>query len=102
MRKGSITAGLTAGIFGLSLVLGGGRLLADTDKPKHGGTLEVGTVYVTLGRMEDKGYVASRLEGAPPAAGGLPRRVYAPTALGREVLGAWVTAANRFRVRFAR
>jgi DNA-binding PadR family transcriptional regulator len=67
-----------------------------------GGALKRGTVYVTLGRMEAKGYVASRLEDAPPAAGGLPRRLYAPTALGREVLRAWVTAANRFRVRFAR
>jgi PadR family transcriptional regulator, regulatory protein PadR len=66
------------------------------------GGLKRGTVYVTLGRMEDKGYVASRLEGAPPAAGGLRRRIYAPTTLGREALGAWVTAANRFRVRFAR
>jgi DNA-binding PadR family transcriptional regulator len=66
------------------------------------GALKRGTVYVTLGRMEDKGYVASRLESAPPAAGGLPRRIYTPTALGRQVLGAWVTAANHFRVRFAR
>ena len=66
------------------------------------GALKRGTVYVTLGRMEDKGYVASRLEGAPPAAGGLPRRIYAPTPLGREVLGAWVTAASRFSMRFAR
>ena len=48
MRKGSITAGLAAGVFGLSLVLGAGQPLADTDKPKYGGTLEVGTVYVTL------------------------------------------------------
>ena len=48
MSKGSITAGLTAGIFGLSLVLGVGTLWADTDKPKYGGTLEIGTVYVTL------------------------------------------------------
>ena len=66
------------------------------------GALKRGTVYVTLGRMEDKGYVASRLEGGPPAAGGLPRRVYAATPLGREVLAAWMTAAIRFRVRFAR
>jgi PadR family transcriptional regulator, regulatory protein PadR len=66
------------------------------------GELKRGTVYVTLGRMEDKGYIASRFEGAPAGAGGLPRRVYAPTTLGREVLGAWVTAANRFRVRYAR
>jgi DNA-binding PadR family transcriptional regulator len=52
--------------------------------------------------MEDKGYLVSRLEGAPPAEGGLPRRIYAPTALGREALAAWVTAAEHFRLRFAR
>jgi DNA-binding PadR family transcriptional regulator len=66
------------------------------------GALKRGTVYVTLGRMEDKRYVVSRLESAPPATGGLPRRTYAPTALGREVLAAWTTAARRFSVRFAR
>jgi PadR family transcriptional regulator PadR len=64
--------------------------------------LKRGTIYVTLGRMEDKGYVVSRLEGAPPSAGGLPRRIYAATPLGREVLAAWTAAASRFRVRFAR
>jgi PadR family transcriptional regulator, regulatory protein PadR len=66
------------------------------------GALKRGTIYVTLGRMEDKGYVESRLEGALPEAGGLPRRIYAPTTFGREILGAWVTAAERFRIRFAR
>jgi PadR family transcriptional regulator, regulatory protein PadR len=67
-----------------------------------GGALKRGTVYVTLGRMEDKGYITSRLEDAPPAAGGLPRRLYVPTPLGREILHAWTTAAARFRMRFAR
>ena len=66
-----------------------------------GGALKRGTVYVTLGRMEDKGYVVSRLDGAGAPGGGLPRRMYAPTALGREVLGAWAVAASRFRARFA-
>ena len=66
------------------------------------GALKRGTVYVTLGRMEGKGYVTSKLESAPPTAGGLPRRIYAPTALGRDVLAAWVTASMQFRVRFAR
>jgi PadR family transcriptional regulator PadR len=66
------------------------------------GALKRGTVYVTLGRMEDKGYVASRLENAPPAGGGLPRRIYAPTPLGRQVLAAWTVAASRLNVRFAR
>jgi DNA-binding PadR family transcriptional regulator len=51
--------------------------------------LKRGTVYVTLGRMEDKGYVTSRAEDPPPDAGGLPRRLYRPTPLGRRVLEAW-------------
>ena len=42
------------------------------------GRLKRGTVYVTLGRMEEKGYITSRLEDAPPEAGGLPRRIYTP------------------------
>src|SRR4051794_1944884 len=50
MRKGSITAGLTAGIFGLSLVLGAGTPRAQSE-PKYGGTLEIGTVYVTLSAL---------------------------------------------------
>lgn len=56
--------------------------------------LKRGTIYVTLGRMEEKGYLTSRLEDAPPDAGGLPRRLYQPTALGRRVLTAWTTAAR--------
>ena len=50
--------------------------------------LKRGTVYVTLGRMEDKGYVSSRLEDGPAEAGGLPRRKYRVTALGRRLLEA--------------
>jgi PadR family transcriptional regulator, regulatory protein PadR len=53
------------------------------------GRLKRGTVYVTLGRMEEKGYITSRLVDAPPEAGGLPRRTYKATALGRQVLEAW-------------
>jgi PadR family transcriptional regulator PadR len=63
--------------------------------------LKRGTIYVTLGRMEEKGFVASRLEDAPAAAGGLPRRLYEPTALGRRVLAAWTAAAEHFSPRFA-
>jgi DNA-binding PadR family transcriptional regulator len=64
--------------------------------------LKRGTVYVTLGRMEEKGYITSRLEDAPPDAGGLPRRVYQPTALGRRVLAAWTKGAQYLRPEFAR
>jgi PadR family transcriptional regulator PadR len=65
------------------------------------GRLKRGTVYVTLGRMEEKGFVTSRLEDAPPDAGGLPRRVYQVTALGRRVYEAWSHVA-RLLPEFAR
>jgi PadR family transcriptional regulator len=61
--------------------------------------LKRGTVYVTLGRMEDKGYITSRAE--PPEAGGLPRRLYEPTALGRRVQAAWAAAAAHLAPGFA-
>jgi DNA-binding PadR family transcriptional regulator len=63
--------------------------------------LKRGTVYVTLGRMEEKGYIESRQEDAPPEAGGLPRRLYQPTALGRRVLSAWDQAHAHFHEAFA-
>ena len=60
------------------------------------GTLKRGTVYVTLGRMQDKGYVESRTEPLPPGAIGLPRRWYRPTDYGLRVLNAWAMAARNF------
>jgi DNA-binding PadR family transcriptional regulator len=53
------------------------------------GALKRGTVYVTLGRMEAKGFVSSEQEAMPPGAIGLPRRIYRPTPLGERVLRAW-------------
>jgi PadR family transcriptional regulator PadR len=48
------------------------------------GRLKRGSIYVTLGRMEQKGLVTSRLEGEPGE--GPPRRIYEPTALGLRAL----------------
>jgi DNA-binding PadR family transcriptional regulator len=64
--------------------------------------LKRGTVYVTLGRMEEKGFITSRLEDAPPEAGGLPRRVYEPTAFGRRVLDAYELAHRHLTLEPAR
>jgi len=62
--------------------------------------LKRGTIYVTLGRMETKGYVTSRL--APPSdAGGMPRRLYAPTALGRRIFAVWDLVAKQLVPEFA-
>ncbi len=66
------------------------------------GSLKRGTVYVTLGRMEAKGYVSSRQEDEPPPQGGMPRRLYEATAYGRELFGAWTSARRRLALRFAR
>jgi PadR family transcriptional regulator, regulatory protein PadR len=67
-----------------------------------GGMLKRGTVYVTLGRMEEKGFVSSRLAADTPPQGGLPRRLYESTPYGRELLAALASAGRRLALRFAR
>jgi PadR family transcriptional regulator, regulatory protein PadR len=57
-----------------------------------GGRLKRGTVYVTLGRMVEKGYLESRQEPLPAGAIGLPRRLYRPTALAMRILATWKAA----------
>ena len=64
--------------------------------------LKRGTVYVTLGRMEEKGYITARLEPPPADAGGMPRRLYRATPLGRRVLAAWSGASTHLMPEFAR
>ena len=56
------------------------------------GRLKRGTVYVTLGRMQEKGYLESRQEPLPEGAIGLPRRLSRPTGLAMRILAAWKTA----------
>ena len=58
------------------------------------GALKRGTVYVTLGRMEAKGFVRSEQEATPAGAIGLPRRLYYPTPLGERVRRAWSLMAR--------
>jgi DNA-binding PadR family transcriptional regulator len=59
--------------------------------------LKRGTVYVTLGRMVEKGYLESRQEPLPEGAIGLPRRLYRPTGLAMRILSAWQTAEASYR-----
>jgi PadR family transcriptional regulator, regulatory protein PadR len=63
------------------------------------GQLKRGTVYVTLGRMEEKGLVVSKADAEPDSHSGMPRRRYRLTALGRRALSAQeaFTAAMRPR-----
>src|ERR671912_917407 len=54
-----------------------------------GGSLKRGSVYVTLARMEEKGFVESRQEERESGTSGLPRRLYRATPYGRKVHGAF-------------
>jgi DNA-binding PadR family transcriptional regulator len=56
---------------------------------QSGGGLKRGSVYVTLGRMERKGFVTSRQEDRPAGAIGLPRRLYRATPYGLKVRDAY-------------
>jgi PadR family transcriptional regulator, regulatory protein PadR len=64
------------------------------------GRLKRGTIYVTLGRMEQKGFVVSHLEEHAPAHGGLRRRLYTRTALGRRVMTAWTKFLSHLQPEF--
>lgn len=55
------------------------------------GTLKRGSVYVTLARMEEKGFVDSRQEDRVQGTSGLPRRQYRATPYGRKVHSAFST-----------
>jgi DNA-binding PadR family transcriptional regulator len=50
------------------------------------GGIKRGTVYTTLQRMEDKGFVISRQEDKPDDVSGIPRRLYEITGTGQRVL----------------
>jgi DNA-binding PadR family transcriptional regulator len=59
--------------------------------------LKRGTIYVTLGRMADKGYVESRQE-KDPGSPGVPRRLFHATPYGRHLMRAWDTAAATIEI----
>lgn len=63
---------------------------------ESGKRLKRGTVYVTLGRMEQKGLVESQREPTTREPDAVPRRMYRATAYGLRVLDVWTTAARTF------
>ncbi|MEZ5416938.1 MAG: PadR family transcriptional regulator [Vicinamibacterales bacterium] len=81
----------------LDLLVEHGELFGLALVEASGGRLKRGTVYVTLGRMEEKDYLDSRQEPLPPGAIGLPRRLYTPTAHALRVLEAWRAAERVMR-----
>lgn len=60
---------------------------------ESGNRLKRGTIYVTLGRMEDKGYIKSRRE-SDSEIKGPKKRFYKITAEGRKAYFAWDLPTN--------
>lgn len=82
--------------FILELLAAEGELFGLRMVEMSGGALKRGTVYVTLGRMQEKGYLESRQEPLPEGAIGLPRRLYRPTGHALNILAAWRAAEQAF------
>jgi PadR family transcriptional regulator len=78
----------------LELLVSDGELFGLQLVERSDGAVKRGTVYVTLGRMQEKGYVESRIEPRARGAIGLPRRLYRPTAYGVAVFRTWTRAAR--------
>ena len=72
----------------LQLLIGGGESYGLELVKKSDGALKRGTVYVTLQRMEEKGFVESRQEEHKPEHLSAPRRLYKVTGLGQRALRA--------------
>lgn len=70
----------------LDLLISSGEMYG-LEMVKASKELKRGTVYVTLGRMADKGFVESKTRESEE--GGPPRRVYRATGLGQRVFQAW-------------
>jgi PadR family transcriptional regulator, regulatory protein PadR len=61
------------------------------------GQLKRGTIYVTLGRMQDKGLVRTLQDASSESHAGMPRPLYRITALGSRALRAVELAARALR-----
>lgn len=59
------------------------------------GALKMGSIYVLLGRLQDKGFVQSRKEDGDEVAV-IPRRLYKITGAGRRVFHAWQAGEAAF------
>lgn len=64
---------------------------------KSEGKLKLGTIYLTLSRMEEKGYATSRKELDPTLV--VPRRLYKITGAGARIYRAWTDAQGAFNRR---
>jgi DNA-binding PadR family transcriptional regulator len=78
----------------LELLAAGGQMYGLQLVAQAQGRLKRGTVYVTLGRMQQKGLIDADAEKLSDDSGLVPRRMYRATSYGLRVLQAWTHAAR--------
>lgn len=81
----------------LSLLISERELYGLEMVKKSEGKLKLGTIYLTLSRMEEKGYTTSRKELVPTQV--VPRRLYKITSMGARIYQAWIDAEATFHRR---
>jgi PadR family transcriptional regulator, regulatory protein PadR len=85
----------------LELLIAKGELFGLEMVTLSEGELKRGTIYVTLQRMSDKGYVESREEPRQMPEIGIPRRKYSVTGLGERVYQTNIRAQEFFNSELA-
>ena len=85
----------------LGMLIGKGEMFGLEMVEASEGELKRGTIYVTLQRMGDKGYIESREEPRSMPEIGIPRRKYWATGLGERVYHTSVKAHEIFNSDFA-
>jgi PadR family transcriptional regulator, regulatory protein PadR len=73
----------------------GVTIQAKIDQLAHPKTASLGAVYVTLDRLEDKGFISSWLSDPTPERGGRAKRCYRLEALGERALQESAITAKR-------
>lgn len=74
-----------------------GSAILEQVHQRGGRSVARGALYVTLERLDAKGYVASRTEAGPPVRGGRPRRYYTVRPTGLALLRRSLEALGRMR-----
>ena len=85
----------------LEMLIGKGEMFGLEMVETSEGELKRGTIYVTLQRMGDKGYIESREEPREHPEIGIPRRKYWATGLGGRVYQTNLKAREFFNSDFA-
>ena len=72
----------------MEMLMNSGEMFGLEMVEKSDGELKKGTIYVTLGRMENKGLLDSYEEERPDNENGIARRNYSPTDYGERIFKA--------------